>query len=318
MGQHRVRPGGPQGLARFRLLRHRCLHRRGRSVEPVVRAVGPAHQGLPHTLHLRRSPSASGPADAAGAHQPGQTKQQGGPGLGRAGREGQDRPDTAYESEALPDADRRTTTPSCGSTTSACSRRTRPNRNSRCRCRWRRIAFKFGSAGEKLPGFTTVAPGSKMLSGKGVAHAGAGWPDALSGTFVMAAEGEKLTFTAPVPAGALFGLPHCRADLPPLADEPNFSPDAQRQGHRRSNADAGGVLLREAPVSAFWEWTMTATPRNLWPDYIARMYPVAPAGRRGDGWHSCGGGRQSFRLGAGPRPRAEGNGLRNGDRPHAP
>ena len=71
------------------------------------------------------------------------------------------------------------------------------------------VAFKFGSAGVKLPGFTTVAPDSVFpgsaaagfVDPKNLSAGGEGWPDGLSGTFVQPPENGRLEFRARVPDG---------------------------------------------------------------------------------------------------------------------
>ena len=111
-----------------------------------------------------------------------------------------------------------------------------------------------------------------MLSGKGVVHAGTGWPDALSGTFVMAAEGEKLTFAAAVPDGNYSAY---------LVSGPIY---------RRSPASRtfrllvnGKPMVDQSPTPEefysekhlyrFLSVDHDGDPASLWPDYISRMYP---------------------------------------------
>ncbi|MBY0227927.1 MAG: hypothetical protein K2W96_01470 [Gemmataceae bacterium] len=138
------------------------------------------------------------------------------------------------------------------------------------------IAFKFGSAGEKLKGFTTVAPGSKMLAGKGIVHGGTGWPDALSGTFVMAAEGEKLSFTAGVPDGTystyfIAGPIHRRE---PRSLVFRLSINGRTFTDKKPSPEE---YRSTAHLSRFLDVDHDGDPANLWPDYIARMYPLHQA-----------------------------------------
>ena len=72
------------------------------------------------------------------------------------------------------------------------------------------IAYKFGGAGVKAPGFTTVDAGhglSRVGRGAGfvdprkLSAGGEGWPDGLSGTFVLPPEDGRLEFRARVPNG---------------------------------------------------------------------------------------------------------------------
>jgi hypothetical protein len=133
------------------------------------------------------------------------------------------------------------------------------------------IAFKFGSAGEKLAGFTTVAPGSKMLGGKNIKHGGTGWPEALSGTFVFAPEGEQLTFTATVPNGK-YGLYFIA------------SPIYRRYpASRRFRVTINGRdFVNETPTAEeyysekylyrFMRFVNDGDPKRLWRDYVFDMY----------------------------------------------
>ena len=126
------------------------------------------------------------------------------------------------------------------------------------------IAFKFGSAGEQLPGFTTVAPGSRMLAGKGVAHAGTGWPDALSGTFVMAAEGEKLAFAASVPNGNYSAY----LISGPVYRRSPASRTFRLSANGKSIVDQCELRRNSTPRSTYivsLGWTTTATPRTCGP-----------------------------------------------------
>ncbi|MBS0263529.1 MAG: hypothetical protein JSS02_16430 [Planctomycetes bacterium] len=138
------------------------------------------------------------------------------------------------------------------------------------------VAFKFGSAGESLPGFTTIAPEAKGLVGTGITHGGTGWPDALSGTFVLAPEGERFSFSAPLPNGAYAAW---------LLAGPIY---------RRSSANRvfrlklnGQVVVDESPtldeyysekhLYRFLPVDHDGDPTQLWPDYLARMYPAQQA-----------------------------------------
>ena len=144
------------------------------------------------------------------------------------------------------------------------------------------IAFKFGSAGEKLQGFTTVAPGSKMLSGKSIIHGGTGWPDALSGTFVMAAEGEKLSFSATVPEGDYTAY---------LIAGPIQRRDPKSRVFKLSLN--GKALVDESPsveeyhsekhLYRFLRVDHDGDPARLWIDYIQSMYPASPSPWKAEG-----------------------------------
>jgi hypothetical protein len=134
------------------------------------------------------------------------------------------------------------------------------------------IAFKFGSAGEKMAGFTTVAPGSKMLSGKGLVHGGTGWPDALSGTFVMAAEGERLAFSAPVPNGTysvyyIAGPIHRRT---PTSRAYRLSINGRNLGDISATPEG---YYSTSHLFRFLDVDHDGDPASLWRDYVARMYP---------------------------------------------
>jgi hypothetical protein len=143
------------------------------------------------------------------------------------------------------------------------------------------IAYKFGGPGAKAPGFTTVTPatvfpgahGYGFVDPKGLTTGGEGWPDGLSGTFVLPPEAGLLTFRARVPDGDylvwLSAGPVIRKEF------------ADRQFLLRVNDE---VLFDERPAPyqyynknylyRFLKTRYSEKPHALWVNYIDRMYPV--------------------------------------------
>ncbi len=60
-------------------------------------------------------------------------------------------------------------------------------------------AFDFGS-GDSTPGFSGITPAG-FVSSQGLAPGGSGWPDRLSGSYVIGAHNQPFTFKASVPNG---------------------------------------------------------------------------------------------------------------------
>jgi hypothetical protein len=143
------------------------------------------------------------------------------------------------------------------------------------------IAFKFGGPGAKVPGFTTVTPetvypgaeGFGFVDPKNVTTGGEGWPDGLSGTFVLPPEDGQLAFRARIPDGDY---------LVWLSAGPVI---------RKEYADRHFLLLvndellfdeRPAPYQyysknylyRFLNTWYSEKPHALWSHYIDRMYPV--------------------------------------------
>ncbi len=143
------------------------------------------------------------------------------------------------------------------------------------------LAWKFGSGGVKATGFTTVTPDTiypgaangGFVDPKKLKAGGAGWPDGLSGTFVLPPEGERLTFRARVPDGDylvwLCGGPIIRKQF------------AERHYLLKAGGDA---LFDDLPapyqyygrkyVYRFLETRYSEKPHALWANYIDKMYPV--------------------------------------------
>jgi hypothetical protein len=141
------------------------------------------------------------------------------------------------------------------------------------------LAFKFGSAGSDAPGFKTVSPQTAFQSDfgfvepKGLTHGGEGWPDALSGTFVLGAEGKPVEFRAKVPDGEyklwLCAGPIYRAQ----AKDRHFL----LRANDATLADASpspGEYYGEKYLYRFLRTQYSEKEHALWEHYIDRMYPV--------------------------------------------
>jgi hypothetical protein len=168
----------------------------------------------------------------------------------------------------------------CGSTTSGCCRKTPPSRRSSCRCPKGAVAIKFGSAGEKLPGFRTVAPSASSEgkkegfdSAKGLSHGGLGWPDALTGTFVIAEPERAFTFRTHVPKGEYRALLFAGPGLHPKPSNRTF---LLRLNDRTVIDTTPSVdeYYSEKFLYRFLKTTFSARPDALWEDYVAKMYPA--------------------------------------------
>ncbi len=142
------------------------------------------------------------------------------------------------------------------------------------------IAFDFGSPGAVVPRFHAVSaqtrfattPGFGFVATDGLQQAGAGWPDRLTGTFVMAADGRPIQFHAKVPNGDYDVW---------LSAGRIIRPDLK---HRRFELQLNEhELCREEPTWAefcsekylyrFLPTQYSEKPHALWTNYISRMYP---------------------------------------------
>ncbi len=143
------------------------------------------------------------------------------------------------------------------------------------------IAYKFGGAGVKAPGFTTVAPdeafpgsaGAGFVDPRKLSAGGEGWPDGLAGTFVVPPADGGLEFRARVPNGDylvwLCAGPVIRKEY------------AARRFLLRANDE---VLSDDLPppfqyysrkyLYRFLNTRYSEKPHALWANYIDRMYPV--------------------------------------------
>ena len=143
------------------------------------------------------------------------------------------------------------------------------------------LAYKFGGAGAKASGFTVVAPDTifpgpancGFVEPKKLKAGGAGWPDGLSGTFVLPPEDGRLEFRARVPDGEYFvwlcGGPVIRKEF------------AGRHYFLRAG---GETLFDDLPAPyqyysrkylyRFLDTRYSEKPHALWENYIDRMYPV--------------------------------------------
>ncbi|HVS39301.1 MAG TPA: glycoside hydrolase domain-containing protein, partial [Gemmataceae bacterium] len=142
-------------------------------------------------------------------------------------------------------------------------------------------AFKFGGAGAKAPGFTTVTPDTVFpgaancgfVDPNKLAAGGAGWPDGLSGTFVLPHDNDRTVFRARVPAGDYFVW---------LCGGPIIYKEWEE---RHYLLRAGGETLYDdlpAPFQyysrkylyRFLDTRYSEKPHALWTNFIDRMYPV--------------------------------------------
>jgi len=142
------------------------------------------------------------------------------------------------------------------------------------------IAFNFGSPGSTVPGFTTISATTKFTPNqagffetKGLVHAGEGWPDLLAGTFVMADEGQSMTFQATVPDGEyhywLIGSSIYR-------HEPKDLRFRLRINDQQIVNDSPSVeeYLGDKYLYRFLNVAYSEKPHALWERYIDRMYPT--------------------------------------------
>jgi hypothetical protein len=145
----------------------------------------------------------------------------------------------------------------------------------------RAVAFDFGSPGAVVPGFKNVSAGTKFGPGQewgfvspdGAAHAGEGWPDLLTGTFVTGPQDRPLEFRARVKPGSYDVW---------LAAGPILRPDLRSPRFLLKANDR--VLLDESPspaefASEKWLYRFLRTqyserPHAVWLDFVDRMYPV--------------------------------------------
>jgi len=141
------------------------------------------------------------------------------------------------------------------------------------------IAFKFGSAGSDAPGFKTVSPQTVFqtdfgfVEPKGLTHGGEGWPDAVSGTFVLSAEGRPLDFRAKVPDGEyrlwLCAGPIYRAQ----AKDRHFLLRVNEATLADANPSAE-EYYGEKYLYRFLRTQFSEKEHALWDNFIDRMYPI--------------------------------------------
>jgi len=143
------------------------------------------------------------------------------------------------------------------------------------------VAFDFGSPGAVVAGFTPVAADTAFAARqtygftqtKGLSQAGEGWPDRLTGTFVMGGDGQQLEFKASLANGEYDVW---------LAAGKILRPDLQKRNFRLQLNDQS--LCDEAPswqefcsekfLYRFMTTQYSQKPHALWTNYIDRMYPV--------------------------------------------
>lgn len=143
------------------------------------------------------------------------------------------------------------------------------------------IAFDFGSAGAVVPGFKGVTHETRFPEGKGcgfastegLAEAGKGWPDLLTGTYVWSPKSGRFQFRARAPNGEYrVWLSAGKVIRPGM---PN------RRFLLRIN---GKTICDETPsLEEFcsekylyrFMWTQySERPHALWRSYVNRMYPA--------------------------------------------
>ncbi len=143
------------------------------------------------------------------------------------------------------------------------------------------LAWKFGGPGSAASGFTSVAPDTVFpgaarcgfVDPKKLKAGGEGWPDGLSGTFVLPPQDGRMEFRARVPAGEYF-VWLCGGPVIP-----------KEFADRHYLLRAGGETLFDdlpAPYQyysrkylyRFLDTRYSEKPHALWMNYIDRMYPV--------------------------------------------
>lgn len=143
------------------------------------------------------------------------------------------------------------------------------------------VAFDFGSPGAVVPGFVAVGAQSVysdkqkfgFVQTKGLTQGGEGWPDRLTGTFVLGEDGQKVEFKAALPNGDYDVW---------LAAGKIMRPDLQNRNFLLQINNE--VLCKEAPslqefcgekyLYRFMNTQYSEKPHALWTNYIERMYPA--------------------------------------------
>jgi len=143
------------------------------------------------------------------------------------------------------------------------------------------IAFDFGSGSTGTAGFTAVAPahaytdsrGWGFASTQGLVKGGEGRPDPLSGTFILAGEGQPIEFRAKVPDGKYHVW---------VAAGPIIKPGMQNRIYKLTAGDK--TIVDENPsdeefnsekyLYRFLQTQYSERPHAAWLDYIDRMYPT--------------------------------------------
>lgn len=139
-------------------------------------------------------------------------------------------------------------------------------------------AFDFGS-GDATPGFTGIGPANRQadtggfVSTQGLASGGTGWPDRLSGTYVIAPHNQPFTFKAIVPNGKYLAWLCAGPVISAEQSDPHFLLKLNDK-----------ILHEDTPDFAAYDsenylyrflWTQySQRPHALWLDYINRMFPV--------------------------------------------
>ena len=132
------------------------------------------------------------------------------------------------------------------------------------------LAYKFGSAGVKAPGFTTVTPDTEFpgsancgfVDPKKLKAGGAGWPDGLSGTFVLPPAGRPAGVPRPRSERRLFRLAVRRPRHPQGIRGPSLSAARRRRG-RSSTICRRRISITAASTST--ASSIRAIPRNPMP-----------------------------------------------------
>jgi hypothetical protein len=142
-------------------------------------------------------------------------------------------------------------------------------------------AYDFGSPGSCVAGFTAVPAsaaypgkdGCGFVAPKDLAEGGKGWPDPLSGTFVLGGHNATVEFRADVPPGDYRYWLLAGPVIPSEYREPVYHlsvNDAALRDERPSFAEFDGPKY----VHRFLWTQYSERPHAVWLDYADRMYPV--------------------------------------------
>ena len=144
------------------------------------------------------------------------------------------------------------------------------------------LAWDFGNAGATVPGFTAVPATAKFGAGEatcgfvdpaGLQIAGAGWPDLLTGAFVLPPDGKTLEFKARVPSGDYcFWLAAGKVVRSDLKDRRYLL--AVNQQTLLDETPAPADFLGEKYLYRFLWTQYSEKPHAIWENYINVMYPA--------------------------------------------
>ncbi len=142
-------------------------------------------------------------------------------------------------------------------------------------------AFDFGS-GDATPGFTGIGPTTGdgatggFVSTQGLASGGTGWPDRLSGTYVIGPHNQPFTFKASIPNGKYLAWLCAGPVISAKQSDPHFLLKLNDKVLHEDSPDFGAYDSEKYLYRFLWtQYSQRSHP--LWLDYINRMFPVFEA-----------------------------------------